>query len=66
MSSVFNRGQNPSRQYESEDDQNATLLQTYFGATLPLKVGYGTKGKKEKANKYLTAASALIASQPTL
>ena len=53
VSSVFVRGQNPSRQYESEDDLNATLLQTHFGATLPLKVGHETKDKKEKVNKYL-------------
>ena len=38
---------------ESEDDLNVTLLQTYFGATLPLKVGHRTKDKKEKVNKYL-------------
>ena len=53
MGPVFIRGQNPSRQYESEDDPNAILLQTHFKATLPLKVGHGTKGKKEKINKYL-------------
>ena len=53
MGLIFVRGQNPSWQYESEDDQNAILLQTYFGATLPLKEEEGTKGKKEKANKYL-------------
>ena len=53
VSSIFVRGQNPFRHYESEDDQNATLLQTYFGVTLPLKAGYGTKDKKEKANKYM-------------
>ena len=53
MSSVFVRGQNLSRQYESEDDLNAILLQTHFGATLPLKVRHGTKDKKEKVNKYL-------------
>ena len=53
MGPVFVRGQNPSRQYVSEDDLNAILLQTHFGVTLPLKVGHGTKGKEEKVNKYL-------------
>ena len=57
MSPVCIRGQNPSRQYVSEDDLEAILeailLQTHFEATLPLKVGHGTKGKKEKMNKYL-------------
>ena len=53
MGPVFVQEQNPSRQYVSEDDLNAILLQTYFRATLPLKVGHGTKGKKEKINKYL-------------
>ena len=67
MSPVFVRGQNPSWQYVSEDDLNAILLQTHFRATLPLKVGYGTKGKKEKIKQIslTTTASALIASQPT-
>ena len=37
----------------SENDLNAELLQAHFRATLPLKVRYGTKGKKEKVNKYL-------------
>ena len=53
MGPIFVRGQNPSRQYVSEDDLNAILLQTHFRVTLPLKVGHGTKGKKEKINKYL-------------
>ena len=53
MSLVFVRGQNPSRRYMSEDNLNAILLQTHFRATLPLKMGHGTKGKKEKVNKYL-------------
>ena len=53
MGLVFVRGQNPSRQYVSEDDLNAILLQTHFKTTLTLKVGHGTKGKKEKINKYL-------------
>ena len=53
MSSVFVRGQNPPRQYVSKDDLNAMLLQTHFRATSALKVGHGTKGKKEKVNKYL-------------
>ena len=44
MSLVFVRGQNPSQQYVSEDDLNSILLQTHFRATLPLKVGHGTKG----------------------
>ena len=53
MSSVFVRGQNPPRQYVSKDDLNAMLLQTHFEVVLPQKVGHGTKGKKEKINKYL-------------
>ena len=53
MGPVCVRGQNPSRQYVSEDDLEAILLQTHFEATLPLKVGHGTKGKKKKVNKYL-------------
>ena len=53
MGPVFVRGQNPSRQYVSEDDLNAILSQTHFETTLPLKVGHGAKGKKEKINKYL-------------
>ena len=65
---MFVQGQNPSRQYVSKIDRNAILLQTHFKATLPLKVGHGTKGKKEKGKQIslTTAASALIASQPTL
>ena len=68
MGPVFVRGQNPSRKYVSEDDLNTILLQTHFRATLPLKVGHGTKGKKEKIKQIslTTAASSLIASQPTL
>ena len=53
MGPVFVRGQNPSRQYVSKDNLNVILLLTHFRATLPLKVGHGTKGKKEKINKYL-------------
>ena len=53
MGPVFVRGQNPSRQYVSEDDLNAVLSQTRFEVALPLKVGYGAKGKIEKINKYL-------------
>ena len=53
MGPVCVRGQNPSRQYVFEDDLEAILLQTHFEATLPLKVGHGIKGKKEKVNKYL-------------
>ena len=53
MGPVFIRGQDPSRQYASENNLNAILLQIHFKATLPLKVGHGTKGKKEKINKYL-------------
>ena len=52
MGPVFVWGQNPSQQYVSEDDLNAVLSQTYFEATLPLKVGHGAKGNKEKINKY--------------
>ena len=52
MGLVFVQGQNPSRQYVSEDDLNVILLQTHFKAILPLKVGHKTKGKKEKINKY--------------
>ena len=48
MSPVFVREQNHSQQYVSEDDLNAILLQTLFRATLPLKVGHETKGKKER------------------
>ena len=68
MGPVFVRGQNPSRQYVSEDDLNTILLQTHFRATLPLKVGHGTKGNKEKIKQIslTTVVSALIASQPTL
>ena len=53
MGPVFFREQNPSWQYVSEDDLNAVLSQKHFETTLPLKVGHGTKGKKEKINKYL-------------
>ena len=53
MGSVFVQRQNPSWQYVSEDDSNTVLSQTHFEATLPLKVGHGAKGKKEKINKYL-------------
>jgi len=53
VSLVLVRGQNPPRQYESKDDLNFILLQTHFRATLLLKVGHETKGKKEKMNKYL-------------
>ena len=53
MGLVFVRGQNPSRQYVSEVDLNAVSSQTYFEATLPLKVGHRAKGKKGKINKYL-------------
>ena len=53
MGQIFVRGQNPSRQYVSEDNLNAVLSQTYFEAAVPLKVGHGAKGKKEKINKYL-------------
>ena len=65
---MFVREQNPSRQYVSKVDLKAILLQTHFRATLPLKVGHGTKGKKEKGKQIFltTAASALIVSQPTL
>ena len=53
MDPVYVRGQNPSRPYVSEDDLNAALSQTHFEVVLPQKVGHGTKGKKEKINKYL-------------
>ena len=53
MGPVCVRGQNPSRQYVSEDDLNAALSQTHFEVVLPQKVGHGTKGKKEKTNRYL-------------
>ena len=53
MGPVLVRGQNRSRQYVSEDDLNAVLSQTHFKVALPLKVGHGAKGKKEKINKYL-------------
>ena len=67
MGPVCVRGQNPSRQYVSEDDLNATLSQTHFKVVLPQKVGHETKSKKEKIKQIsLTiVASALIASQPT-
>ena len=53
MGRVFVWGQNPSLQYMSEDDLNTILSQTHFEVALPLKVGHGAKGKKEKINKYL-------------
>ena len=68
MGPVFVRGQNHSQQYVSKDDLNAILLQTHFRVTLPLKVGHGTKGKKEKIKQIslIIVTSALVASQPTL
>ena len=53
MGPVLVRGQNRSRQYVYKDDLNAVLSQTHFKVALPLKVGHGAKGKKEKINKYL-------------
>ena len=53
MGRVFIRGQNPFRQFVSEDDLNAVLSQTHFEVASSLKVEHGAKGKKEKINKYL-------------
>ena len=53
MGPICVREQNHSQQYASEDDLEVILLQTHFETTLPLKVGHGTKCKKEKINKYL-------------